>query len=112
MKYLLLFILLSLPALALGFSLKDGASAYTQVIETHHRMNNMYFYAAIALLAVTIPAVGKLRQGGQMRPLLSRSIGLLVYTINTICILFLVIHFAPETESLFDWVFDFIGRLF
>lgn len=82
------------------------------MVETHHKMNNMYFYAAVGLLMVSIPATARLKQGGQMRLWLSRSAALLLYTVNAVCILFLVIHFAPEMEIVFDWGFNFFDRIF
>lgn len=107
-----LIIIFFLPNLALALSLKDGSEAYTNIVETHHRLNNMYFYGAIGLLMVTIPAVGKLRQGDRMRPALSRSLALLIHTVNFTAILFLVIHFMPETESIFDWSLSVFDRIF
>ena len=101
-----------MPGLTLGISLQDGAEAYSTVVETHHKMNNMYFYAAMGLLMVSIPAAAKLRPGGQMRLWMSRSVALLLYTVNAVCILFLVIHFAPEMETIFDWALNLLGRIF
>lgn len=107
----LLFLFCVAPGLVLSFSLTDGANAYSAVVETHHRLNNMYFYAAITLLVVTIPVLGKIRQGEQMRPALSKSLAYFIRTVNFITILFLVIHFMPETESIFDWILNVLGRI-
>ena len=111
-RRLIILVLAVLPGFALGFSLSDGAEAYTNIVETHHRLNNMYFYSALGLLMVTIPAVSRLRQGEALRPALSRSIAWLVKTVNLIVICFLAIHFMPETEIVFDWTLDIFARIF
>lgn len=97
-----------LPRIALGFSFTDGANAYAII----HKANNMYFYAAVGLLMASINLSWRIRAGGQMRLWLSRSLACLFFTITVVCILFLVIHFAPEMESIFDWFIDFLGRIF
>lgn len=97
-----------LSRVALGFSFTDGATAYAII----HKANNMYFFAAVGLLMSSISLAARIRAGGQMRPWLSRSMACLFFTINVVCILFLVIHFAPEMESIFDWFIDFLGRIF
>lgn len=97
-----------LPRVVLGFSFTDGANAYAII----HKANNMYFYAAVGLLMASINLSWRIRAGGQMRLWLSRSLACMFFTITTVCILFLVIHFAPEMESIFDWFIDFLGRIF
>ncbi len=99
------------PGLALCSLIEEGANAYTKIIEVHHRMNNMYFYAAVGLLMASIPAMARLRRGGQMRPRLSRAVAGLIRSVNFVCILFLVIHFMPETDNIFDWIVGVFGRL-
>jgi len=97
-----------LPRVALGFSFTDAAGAYDII----HKANNMYFFAAVGLLMASINISWRIRNGGQMRLWLSRSMACMFFTINAVCIIFLVIHFAPEMESIFDWCFNFIGRIF
>ncbi len=112
MKYWLTLLFLLQPLVLSAFSLSDGAEAYSTVVETHHKLNNMYFYASIGLLMITLPAIGRIKRGGELRPGLSKAVASLVHTVRIICILFLVIHFSPETESIINWILDFIGRIF
>lgn len=97
-----------LPRIAFGWSFTDGAEAYAII----HKANNMYFFAAVGLLMASINMSVRIRSGGQMRLWLSRSIACLFFTINFVCIIFLVIHFAPEMETIFDWFFNLFGRIF
>jgi len=113
MKYLWTVFLMYCPGLLYAFSLSDGAEAYTAIIETHHRMSNMYFYAAMGLLGLSITAIGRIRmRGGQMRPGLSLTVSIFLRTVNIICIILLALHFLPDTGSIIDWGLEFIGRLF
>ena len=113
MKYLLWALFLLLPGDLYASLLSDGTDAYTKVVELHHKMNNMYFYSAMGLLGLSITAIGRIRSmGGRMRPGLSFAISGLLRTVNVVCILLLALHFMPDTESVIDWVLEFIGRLF
>lgn len=110
MKYgrLVIFLyLFFLPRVVLGFSFTDGATAYAII----HKANNMYFFAAVGLLMASINLSWRVRAGGQMRLWLSRSLACMFFTINAVCILFLVIHFAPEMESILDWFIDLFNRI-
>lgn len=71
----------------------------------------MYFFAAVGLLLASMNLAAKVRNGGQTRLWLSRSLACLFFTVNAVCILFLVIHFAPEMESFFDWFFNLFSRI-
>lgn len=95
-----------------GSLIKDSAEAYSIVVETHHKMNNMYFYAVIMLWPASLFMLGKVRQGGQLRPALSKSVAFTLYCINTVCLLFLVIHFAPESDTIFTFILSVFGRMF
>lgn len=97
-----------IPRIVLGFSFTDGAQAYAII----HRANNMYFFAAVGLLMASMSLMARVRAGGQMRFWLSRSLACLFFTVNAVCIIFLVIHFAPEMETIFDWFIDLLGRIF
>lgn len=112
MKYLLWLLFLLLPGVLCASLLTDGTDAYTRVVELHHKMNNMYFYSAMGLLGLSITAMGRIRRGGKMRPGLSLTFSIFLRTINFVCILLLALHFMPDTESVIDWVLEFIGRLF
>lgn len=112
MKYLCTLLLVCSPGLLYALSLSDGADAYTAIVETHHRMNNMYFYSAMALLGVSITAIGRVRMGGEMRPGLSLSISYFLRTVNIVCITLLALHFMPDTGAVIEWGLEFIGRLF
>jgi hypothetical protein len=81
-------------------------------VNTYDRISNKYFYAAVGLLMVTLPALGRIRRGGQMRPVMAKSVATLLYTVNFICVTLLVIHFFPETSIVFDFCVDIIERVF
>lgn len=113
MRYLLTVLLVFFPGFLFAFSLSDGADAYTTIVETHHKMSNMYFYAAMGLLGLSITTIGRIRMtGGQMRPALSLTVSMFLRTINIICVLLLALHFMPDTGAVIDWGLGFIGRLF
>jgi len=93
-------------------SINDAAEGFSTIAETWHRLSNMYFYAAIGLITINITTIGKLKRGAQFRPTLSRSVAFALNTSMVISILFLVIHFMPEMETIFDVILGWIGRLF
>ena len=96
------------PGVAFGNWLDSAANAF----QTYDQISNKYFYASMGLLMVTLPALAKIRQGGQMRPVMARSVAMLLHTINAICLLFLIIHFAPETNTVFDVITGLFERIF
>lgn len=111
-KYMSIFVVIIVPGLGFGSLISDGAEGYARVVELHHRMNNMYFYASVMILTVSIPALARLKNGGRMRPGLSRAVAGLIKTANFVCLMFLVIHFMPETATVFDWLGGLFGRIF
>lgn len=94
-----------------AFSIEDAAKGGAVIIDTYDRVSNKYFYAALSILLVSFPALAKLKQGGQMRPKLSRAVAGLIHTANFVCLLFLVIHFAPEMNTVFGAISDILERM-
>jgi hypothetical protein len=95
-----------------GVAFGSIVSEIGEGLSIYDRISNKYFYAAIGLLMVTVPALGKIRQGGQMRPVMAKAVAATLWTGNFICILLLAIHFLPETTTIIEAIFDFIERTF
>ena len=104
-------VLLITASLAFGVSFKDAAEGYSTVVETHHKMNNMYFYGGVALFLGAFAGLGKIRQGGQMRPRLSRAVAAFLYLTMAVIILCFAMHFLPETSGFFNWLINFFKRI-
>jgi hypothetical protein len=107
-RIIIIVFLIILPCLAFGSLIQDGVT----IFETYDRISNKYFYAAIGLFMVTIPALAKITNGERLRPTLSKSIAYFIRTLNLCIVLFLVIHFQPEMGAIFDWVQNFFKRMF
>jgi len=97
-----------MPGVAFGSWVDSIANA----ANTYDQITNKYFYASVGLLMITLPALGRIRRGGQMRPAMAKAVAGLIHTVNFVCLTFLVIHFAPETSSILDWFLDVFGRIF
>ena len=107
--FIILFFTFLLPGVA--FSWTGAVGTLTDAFTAYDQISNKYFYASIGLLMVSIPMLGRIKQGGQLRPRLSLAVAGMLHTVNFICILFLVIHFAPEMSSIFDWIVRFFERM-
>jgi hypothetical protein len=112
-KWLFSFLFILKSHAASSFvSFGDAADGIGTLAETWHRLSNMYFYTAIGIIMVSITTAGKLKEGAQFRPALSRSVAFLLNSATWISIILLVVHFMPEMEDIFDVVLSWIERLF
>lgn len=118
LKAILLTIILSAgvlgkaPSVAFGFSVNDMAEGYSTIVETHHKMNNMYFYGGIALWTAALFGLGRMRRGERFAPPVAKAAARTMNLINIVCVCFMVVHFAPETESVFSFILQLFERVF
>ncbi len=83
----------------------NGATVYDKI-------SNKYFYAVITLWPAMLWGVAKLRGGEKLAPAMAKAVAGTMWCINCVCFLFLVIHFSPETDLMFDAISNFIERIF
>lgn len=105
----LLFVLLFIIAeQALGSWIEGTAD----ILSAWDQIANKYFYAAMALWPAMLMGIGKLRQGERLSPPMAKATAFTMKSINIVCLSLLIIHFSPETSTVFDFITSVFDRIF
>ena len=83
-----------------------------QVLNAWDQIANRYFYAAMALWPAMFLGLGRMRQGQKLTPAMSKATAFSMYTINGVCLLFIIVHFSPEMTTVFDYIRETMTRIF
>ena len=95
-----------------GLAFSSWLDGVANAVNTYDQVSNKYFYAALALWPAMLMGIGKLRQGERLSPPMARATAFTMFAINAACICLLVVHFAPETSSIIEFVANIFKRIF
>lgn len=95
-----------------GSWLGDSARGVADAADTFDKIVNRYFHAVLVLWPAMLFGVAKLRAGERLSPKMSTATSFTMFLINVVCVIFLIIHWSPETSTIFDWIYGIIERIF
>jgi hypothetical protein len=106
--FILILALLGIPYLGFCSLVQDGVT----IAEAWFRMSNFEICTAVSLWTATFLGIAKIRQGVPLNPALAKSLAFMAYSVNFVCLCLVTMHFAPEMETIFDFVIGIFERIF
>jgi hypothetical protein len=108
-KFFLSVLFILICGVAFGSSVGEDVDRF---INTYDKINNRYFHAVLLLWPAMLFGAAKLRQGQKLAPPMARALAVTMLAINAVCILFLVIHFSPDTSVVIEYIVGIFERIF
>lgn len=95
-----------------GLALCSIVGEVANLADAWFRMSNFELLTAVSLWTASFYGTAKIRMGTKLHPALAKSLSFSIYCVNFTCLALVVLHFAPETEAVFDFFIDLTRRIF